>query len=264
MTLVAPAPLGFERSPVLGSSLDDLDMESLERYLHHHYDAYTKKWDSEQLLSKIGLCAKSGTQVIPTVAGLLLFGRCPQLLRPEWGVTLLQIQGSTLAEPILACKHMEGSLSTLLAQAMAFVEEHASVVQDVISPARSTPEYAATAVREAIVNALIHRDLRSTAQISIRMFDNRLEIWSPGSLPSNVVVEDLARHGGISLPRNPLIASVARTLGLIDQIGRGLVMIREATRQHTSTSVQISCSQADVCIILPSNLHTPMKSHVTN
>jgi predicted HTH transcriptional regulator len=75
-------------------------------------------------------------------------------------------------------------------------------------------------VREALVNAICHRDYASTANVQIRIFDDRLEVENPGLLPFGLTIEDL--HHGISKLRNRVIGRVFHSLGLIEQWGSGV------------------------------------------
>jgi len=72
-------------------------------------------------------------------------------------------------------------------------------------------EYPLKAIREALANALAHRDYKTTSSIQIRIFDDRLEIWNPGCLPPGLTIEKLKiKHD--SVPRNPLISIVFQTI----------------------------------------------------
>ncbi len=85
------------------------------------------------------------------------------------------------------------------------------------------------ALREALVNAIAHRDYRSTANVQIYVFRDRLEIVSPGGLPAGMREEDL---GARSVPRNPLLFSLLFRMGLVEQIGSGIRRIRQLCRDH--------------------------------
>jgi predicted HTH transcriptional regulator len=134
----------------------------------------------------------------------------------------------------------------------AKTEEHSQQVANLVSPGSAEPEYPIQAVHEAVLNALIHRDYRLSGRASVRIYDDRLEVWNPGGMPVQLSLEHLAQHGGVSFPRNPVLASAARVLGLMDQIGRGLPTIRRAVSQVTSLPAHFGSSQSDFLVVVPS------------
>lgn len=95
---------------------------------------------------------------------------------------------------------------------------------------REVWEYPLDALREAIINALIHRDYAQIGDIQVRVSENSLDIWSPGGLPDGVSVEDLHRPGHVSRPRNPLLAQVFYYAGLVEQWGTGTTRMITACR----------------------------------
>ncbi|MCB9566507.1 MAG: hypothetical protein H6710_04715 [Myxococcales bacterium] len=250
--MAAPAPLGFERSSVPGAGLDELDMEALGAYIQRRAPAAAAAAGIERMALRLGLLAQVSGGVAPTIAGLMAFGTCPQLIRPEWGLSTIRVEGSSLADPIAARADLEGNLAALLEQGLAFVAGHTRSTPDLLRPDELHPEYPEAAVREALTNALIHRDLRLPGRVGLRIFDDRLEISSPGGLPAPLPLDELAHQGGLSLPRNPLLASVARGLGLVEQVGRGLTRIRQTIGAETSAPVQFATSHHEVRVILPS------------
>lgn len=85
------------------------------------------------------------------------------------------------------------------------------------------------ALREALVNAIAHRDYRSTANVQVHIFHDRLEIVTPGGLPAGMKEEDL---GHKSVPRNPLLFGLFYRMDLVEQIGSGIGRIRDLCRTH--------------------------------
>ncbi|MEZ4454280.1 MAG: ATP-binding protein [Nannocystaceae bacterium] len=252
MVLVAPAPVGFERSSVVGVGPEELDLEGIADFLGRRSPALVKSMGVEGLAQRLGILASTSSGVAPTVAGLMAFGTCPQLARPELGVSVVRVAGPSLGGEIRGREDLEGGLSALLDQTMAFVATHTQGSADLLRPGELRPEYPTEAVREAVVNALVHRDLRLSGRVSIRIFDDRLEVTSPGSLPAPLPLDELAHQGGLSLPRNPLLASLARGLGLALHIGRGLPVIRGALAAVTNSPVIYAASNHEVRVILPS------------
>ena len=86
------------------------------------------------------------------------------------------------------------------------------------------PELPEEAIREAVVNALAHRDYRSTANVQVYVFKDRLEIVSPGGLPAGMTEADL---GIKSVPRNPLLFGMLHRMEAVEKIGSGIRRIRD-------------------------------------
>lgn len=242
--------MSHERVAVPGAELDDLDLQALEAWVVQRAPALRQAGSLEDAAIRLGLLAKAMPRVAPTPVGLLLFGRSPQLIQPDWGVGAVRIRGTTLADPVLVRADLEGNIGALVTQAQAFVREQTDG-HGQTALADGTEDYPEAAVREAVVNALIHRDLRRTGRVAVRLFSDRLEIWSPGGLPEGLSdLGDLLHEGGVSHPRNPLLAAAARSLGIGEQLGRGLpVMAR--TGSYTRR-VEIRTSPRDVLVVVPS------------
>lgn len=259
MSLVAPTPLGFERSPVAGASLDDLDLETLEAYVRRRIPGLGGEAGVfERAAARLGLVGAVAGQPTPTVVGLLAFGTVPQVARPEWGVSVARIRGISLADAVVARLDAEGNLTELVRQALEFVRSNTRAAPNLLTPAEISPEYPEEAVREALVNALVHRDYRLSGRVSLRIFNDRLEVWSPGGLALPISLDELAQHGGASFPRNPLLAATARHLGLLEQIGRGIPTIRRTIASATALPVQFHTSQTEVRVVLPSYINASM------
>src|SRR5262249_10244934 len=139
-------------------------------------------------------------------------------------------------------------IGVLLERALDFVERH------------DLNEYPADAVREVVLNALLHRDLRAAGRGAGRIFNDRLEGWSPGGLPAPLTdVEELTMKGGVSSPRNLMLAATARRLGLGEQLGRGLVIARCAVARATKQPIEVVAQQAEVLVTLPSALRPDLR-----
>ena len=87
------------------------------------------------------------------------------------------------------------------------------------------------AIREAVINALIHRDYLSTAEIQIKIYDDKIWIWNPGKLPQQLKVEDLKKEHS-SFPRNPILANVFYLAGFIERWGYGTKLMVELCKEQ--------------------------------
>ena len=250
--------MSHERLPVTGAELDDLDLTALETYARRRAPGLVEAGSLEEAGIRLGLLAKQAPRVVPTAVGLLVFGRMPQLVMPDWGVAAVAVQGGTLADPLAVRLDLEGNLASLVTQTLAFVREQAGGRGATLPD--GAEEYPEGAVRETVVNALVHRDLRRTGRVAVRLFVDRLEVWSPGGPPEGLAdLDDLLREGGVSQPRNPLLAATARALGLGEQIGRGLPTLGR-TGGTGVQRVEIRTTPRDVLVVVPSRWQRPLAS----
>jgi ATP-dependent DNA helicase RecG len=105
---------------------------------------------------------------------------------------------------------------------------------------------------------LVHRDMRKPSRVALRLFADRLEVWSPGGPPEGVTdLEDLAREGGVSVPRNPLLASAARSMGFGEQLGRGLHLLVHRSGTGPEQRPELRVTSKDVLVVIPSRWKRP-------
>jgi predicted HTH transcriptional regulator len=244
--------MSSERLGVSHVELEELDLAALDRYLAERAPALVAAGGREEAGLRLGLLAKTAPRVVPSLVGLYVFGKLPQYAFPEWGVSCVGIAGRSLGEPIERRVDLEGPLPVLAEAALGFV---CGVGDE--READGGP-YPREVVREAIVNALVHRDLRKPSRVAVRVYTDRLEIWSPGGPPEGQTdLEELAREGGVSVPRNPLLASIARRLGLGEQLGRGLVLVMQRGAPSLEERVEIKTSPREVLVSVPPRWKRP-------
>ncbi len=243
--------MSHERIAVPGAELDDLDLLAMDAFVTQRAPALRQAGALEDAAIRLGLLVRAVPRIAPTPVGLLIFGRLPQLIAPDWGVAAVAVRGTTLADPVIVRADLEGNLAALLSAVLAFVRGRADGRGAETLPA-DAEEYTEAAVREAVVNALIHRDLRRAGRVAVRLFSDRIEIWSPGGLPEGLTdLEELLRQGGVSHPRNPLLAATARSLGIGEQLGRGLPVMGRNGSSYTRR-IEIHTSPRDVLVTIPS------------
>jgi ATP-dependent DNA helicase RecG len=250
--------MSHERLSVSGAELDDLDLSALDAFVTARAPTLRATLQLEDVALRLGLVVRSAPRVTPTPVGLLLFGKTPQLVAPDWGVAAVCIDGTTLSDPVRYRLDLEGNVASLLSQGLAFVRGKTEETSPPHSTAAASlagdaDEYPEAAVREALVNALLHRDLRRAGRIALRRFHDRLEIWSPGGLPEGLSdVTELLREGGVSHPRNPILAALARAMGIGEQLGRGLAVLARVGGSY-ARRVEVHSSPRDVLVVIPSH-----------
>ena len=156
-------------------------------------------------------------------AAAILFGKEGGPGHPMGEVRLARFRGLTKDE-FRDNRQFKGHAFSLLAHAERFLDEHVPIASTFVEGQMrrvDTPLYPPLALREALVNALVHRDYSvDGGAVSVALFDDRLEIWSTGLLPTGLTPADL-RGTHESNPRNRLIAGVFHRRGLIERWGRG-------------------------------------------
>ncbi len=156
------------------------------------------------------------------------------------GVTCAVLRGVTKTH-ILDRKEFTGDLYSIFEDCMAYLQ--AKLNTALIPHARGRDErleLPEEALREALVNAIAHRDYRSTANVQVYVFRDRLEIVTPGGRAAGMREEDL---GNKSVPRNPLLFGMFYRMGLVEQIGSGIRRIRQLCRDYEVAEPLIDVSE---------------------
>lgn len=213
----------FDGEAILNLQSAELDKELINQY-------YGMSVSNKRLLNDnvISQSATHTNTYYPTVAGLLTFHNHPEKYLPESLIILTQY-GDDKSRDIIRTEEITGSilqqmnislglLKTWLQQ--NFVLQHAKLKGELLVPE--------AALREAIINALIHRKYSIPGAIKIAVYPNRLEIFSPGNFPGFVDIDNLG--DGTTFLRNPTLARLARTQGLIEKLGSGVKLIFHSTQ----------------------------------
>ena len=244
-----------EIRPVSGSSFADLDHRRLRDYFERvRSQQAPAQWTEDQRAAWEALLVNTellddGERRSATVAGLLLFGRNPKRHLPQAGIDAAAYPGteknyaanerSSLRQPMVALCAVDGSLveSGLVEQAVEFVKRNTIVTAGLTDGARREErwDYPEEAVREAVVNALVHRDyLLSGTDVELSVYRDRLEIISPGRLPNAITPERMLI--GCRAARNQLLKDVMRDYGYLEHMGMGVPRkIVKAMREHNGT-----------------------------
>ncbi|HPC49849.1 MAG TPA: ATP-binding protein, partial [Kiritimatiellia bacterium] len=213
----------FERIYPAGARMDDLDAALLARFAEA--DAGS---DVRVTLSRYRLIEGRNGHAVPTLAALLLFGRDPGRWHERAGIDFVRWEGTdrkTGAELNIAKRfRVEAPLSALPDKAFEaikpFIRERQQL-HDLFFVEKL--EYPTFAWQEAIVNAVAHRDYSIRGMgIEVWMFDDRMEIRSPGLPPAPVTLEALAKRTPMHCSRNPLIVRTLTVLGYMRELGEGV------------------------------------------
>ena len=223
----------YEAEPVPGASRADLDDAIIAEYLDEREKRGRKHLGSpDELLAEIGAVMPGGA---PTTCGILLFGRNPQAFFPHSGLVFVKFIGTELrGEGGLPGygrrEEIGGPLARIVERVWQVTLEEMRIGAVVKGLEREEKtEYPPFAVREALVNAVCHRDYRLRGRrIELRMFSDRMEVISPGGLPGFITVDNLVEE---HFSRNPRIVAGLFQWGYIEELGLGIDrMIEEMTQ----------------------------------
>jgi ATP-dependent DNA helicase RecG len=178
----------------------------------------------EDLLVNLGLATQKGRRMVLQNAGVLFFARQPRRFHLQSRITCLLFQGTQKTQ-ILDRKDFDGRLVENIEGAMTFLLRHLPVRYEITGlQRREIPALPTAALREALLNAVMHRDyFERGGVVMVELYQDRLEIINPGGLPAGLRMEDLGRF---SLPRNPLLADLFLRLGYVERAGSGIARIR--------------------------------------
>lgn len=162
-------------------------------------------------------------------SAVLLFGKRPQKYFITSEVKCVQFFGDVVEKPLPSYQICRGTLFEMIDQATAFVMTRVDLAvgtraEGTTAQAPTEFELPPDAVKEAIVNAVAHRDYTSNGSVQVMLFRNRLEVWNPGQLPYGLTVSKLTEPHK-SLPANPLIADPLFWTGYVDKVGTGTMDI---------------------------------------
>lgn len=239
-----------ELRPVSGAVFADLDIRRLKNYFTHVRQQSVPADDDEvawaTLLFNTEVMVEDGI----TVSGILLFGRTPNRFLPQAGIDAAAFQSankeyaaserSALRGPITPLLSDAGEIveTGLVEQALAFVQRNTTVVGHLEEGGvrrEEIPAYPREAVREAIVNALVHRDyLLSSTDIELSIYADRLEVVSPGRLPNGITPARMLT--GCRSARNQLIKDIMRDYRYLEHSGMGVPRkIVKCMKEHNGT-----------------------------
>jgi ATP-dependent DNA helicase RecG len=193
---------------------------------------------SEEVLVRYRLAERRNGRVMLTLAALLLFGKAPGRWHPRCGVDFVKYEGKErrfgAALNTVRRERLEAPLVSLIEKAYCAVQPHVRERQQLIDLFfEERFEYPTFAWQEAIVNAVAHRDYRYEGlEIEIWMFDDRLEIRSPGELVEPVTVERLLRRERVHASRNPRIVRVLTDFGYMREQGEGIPRMFESMERE--------------------------------
>lgn len=228
------------------AELIDLDMDKIEDFLKIQVSKRPNfaKLGKERMLEELGIITKSDAGVFkPTVAGMLCFGIYPQSIFPQLCVTCISVPGFEIGEVVgvkerfIDNKKIEGTIPEMIEGSIAFLLKNISVktiINRDTAKREDKAEYPANAIREAVLNALIHRDYSVHSEgvyIQMRMYKNRIEIQNPGGVFGRLSIEEIEKRKNYDA-RNPGLIKILEEIGIIENRGSGVPTMIDEMKKH--------------------------------
>ena len=250
--------LWFDKQPVDGTGFGTLD------------DAFWKPLvsaegaaDPELALEKMGLLVQDQNDILrATVAGVLLCSSAPERWLPNAYITATRYRGTDRASGQLDSQDIVGPLDKQVRGALAFAVRNMSVAARKEPARQDLPQYSEKALFEALVNAVVHRDYSIRgSRIRLAMFEDRLEICSPGGLPNNLTVESMGERQST---RNEVLTSILGRMNVggiegvggrqffMERRGDGVPIIRRETQELSGILPNFRLvDEAELCLTIP-------------
>jgi ATP-dependent DNA helicase RecG len=238
----------YDISEVSQANFKDINLEDFEDFLLNYMDIKANESELKNYLKNLHLVDESNK---PTVTGILFFGKRPQHFFPSARIICAFIKGTDLATPPFDKKDIRGKIPDILEDTQKFInlylrEEH--IIEGFKPEIRR--EISPAALREALVNAISHKDYTIGAPIRIIIYEDRVEIRTPGRLPNSVTTESM-RIGGSHILRNPTIYNLLYKMGMVTDLGSGVRRIISLVREYSKKEVLLQETDNEFTLTIP-------------
>jgi len=248
----------FDKTIETGATLKDIDDGKINRFLKiakekRSYPLEVTKSVKDtlihlNLLREQGLCN----------AALLLFGKLPKKFHTQSEIKCIKFSGTDVEKPFDSYHIYDGNLFEQIDKAYAFVLDSIRVpviLQTGTVQVSRPPEIPGFVIQEAIVNAVAHRDYNSTGAVQVMVFLDRVEIWNPEKLPSQLTIKSL-KEPHTSYPNNPLIADVLYLADYIQKAGSGTQEMIKQCRNKGLLDPEFIERTGEFRTIIPRDIYT--------
>ncbi|MFN3739815.1 MAG: ATP-binding protein, partial [Thermodesulfovibrionales bacterium] len=238
----------YDEIEISRASLKDIDMDNAKRFLEMYFNLSVE--DENLVRYLVNIKALSNNEK-PTFAGILFFGENPQFYIPASAIITAYINGDDISIPPSDKKEITGNIPHIFEDCMRFLKIYVKEKHTIkgVEP-ENYPEIEDFVLREALVNAVAHRDYTITAPIRILIFNNRIEFHSPGKLPNTVTIENM-KLGAAHVLRNPTIYLFLSKIGLVTHLGSGIKRIIESVKKTVRKDVKLEVIGSEFILTVP-------------
>lgn len=248
--------------PIKRASIEDLDEAKIKLYLEKAKKDKPNfaKFSNEKILKLSGIIENSTGTVYPTLSGIMMFGEYPQAYLPQLFVACVVVPGTKLGDVgemgqrFDDNKRVEGTLDEMLDQTLTFIRRNigTKVVIDNNGKRENIPEYPMKALREAVANALIHRDYsisRESAYIYVQIYDDRIEIINPGDLYGNNRLENLGTDMMLEARNKNIVRLLEEKGDIIENRHTGIATMRDEMKKMGLPEPEFQSLRGDFKVI---------------
>ncbi len=246
--------------PILRAKLEDFNQEKLNNYISKikSQKPNFSKFSDDKILKLSGIIDEDTGA--PTLAGTLVFSEWPQAYLPQLFVACVVVPGTQLGnvgelgQRFNDNVRVEGTIEEMLEGALAFIRRNIGTMVIIDDNGKRTdiPHYPMKALREAIVNALIHRDYsiyREGSYIYVQIYDDRIEIISPGELYGKCKIENLGTNKMLESRNKTIVKLLEETTDIVENRHTGIFTMREEMKNMKLPEPEIVISDGDFRVI---------------
>jgi len=238
----------FDARPCLEGKIDDLALGLFDVYRREAIDAETIEANHRSIEQQLAsLRFFDPDRACPTHAGILLFGTNPRFFLSGAYIQFLKLPGDSLTDAPDDQAEISGDLLTVLRELEARVKLliHTSLRQVSELREKLIPDYPEMALRELLMNAVMHRNYDSTAPIRFYVFRDHIEILSPGGLYGEATQANFPSRNSY---RNPIIAEAMKSLGFVNRFGYGVLRAQELLKQNGNPPAEFEFDEHAVLV----------------
>jgi len=241
----------FEQQIVRNAKLEDIDEAAVRKYietarLERNMDIDVNEGVAS-VLKKLDVLVAEGDSLKINNAGILFFGKTPHHFLPQSEIRAARFQGKD-KQNFIDMEVITGRLPEMIDEAMKFVRRNTRVGVKIDAEKRvDIPEYPYRAIEEAITNAVTHRDYSIYgASIFVNIFDDRIEVESPGKLPPPLTLETFENR---SVLRNRIIGRLLFNIKKIEAWGTGIVRMKRLMKEHGLKEPEFKESEVSLTVV---------------
>ena len=220
----------YDSMPVYHAKEEDLDKVKILDFLNRRKKVAPVEKISQDILLSYDFIVQEHSTIYPTVGGMLLFGKDPQKYLAESFIVCTHFAGTSGRE-VVATKDATGVLFEQFDTAYNFIVSRLNSSFTIQGPKRDEQlEIPPVAIREVLLNAIVHRNYHIQGPVKIAIYDNRIEVFSPGVFPGPLDTNNLMK--GITYIRNAVICKAFREAGYIEKLGSGFIELFESYEEE--------------------------------